>query len=156
MIFVECKPDLTLIKSLTKVTRREITHEFKGKGEICNRLRKQTNCKALLDEDPSSAQPSYIKETGLEKEFSEHGLKLLRDAVNNNYLVILCPRLEEWILRAASEVAIDVGKYKLPNNAAKLHSEINISLDRFEKLLEVLKDSSSRLKILKSLLEAKQ
>lgn len=155
MIFVECKPDLTLVKSLTNITRRGITHEFKGRGEICNRLRKQSGCKGLLDEDPPSAQPRYIKEARLENDLSEHEIKVLRDD-NNNYLIILCPRLEEWILGAAREAGKDVRKYNLPNNAAKLHREINITLDKFVKLLEDLKDSSRRLKILKSLLEKRE
>lgn len=153
MIYVECKPDLALVKSLTNVTRRGITHEFKGKGEICNRLRKQTNCKGLLDEDPSSAQPRYIKEARLVNDLSEHEIKVLHDGTNNNYLIVLCPRLEEWILKAAQQAGKDVRKYDLPNDAAKLHREINISLDRFDNLLEELKDSSSRLKTLKRLLE---
>jgi len=153
MIYVECKPDLTLVKSLTNVTRREITHEFKGKGEICNRLRKQTNCKGLLDEDPSSAQPHYVKEAMLENEFPQHDIKVLHHSSTDNRLIVLCPRLEEWILKAASETGIDVRKYDLPNDAAKLHRHINISLDKFENLLEELKESSNRLKTLKKLLE---
>ena len=156
MIYVECFADLTLVQSLTNVTRRGITHEFKGKGEICNRLRKQTNCKGLLDEDPSSAQPRYIKEARLVNDLSEHEIKVLHDGTNNNYLIVLCPRLEEWVLRAAQEAGIDVRKYNLPNSGIKLHTVIRFTLDKFEDLLEDLKGSSSRLKALKKLLERGQ
>ena len=156
MIYIECKPDLVLVRSLTNITRRGITHEFKGKGEICNRLRKQTNCKGLLDEDPASPQPRYVKEAKLENDLPEYGLKVLHDSSNNNYIIVLCPRLEEWVLKAAQEAGTKVSKYNLPNNAAKLHQEINISLDKFESLLEDLKNSSSRLKNLKGLLESGQ
>ena len=156
MIYVECKPDLTLVKFLTNIKRRDITHEFKGKGEICNRLRKQANCKALLDEDPFGAQPRYMKEAKLVNDLPEHDLKLLHDSANNNYLVVLCPRLEEWVLKAAREAGIDVRKYDLPTDASRLHKEINIRLDKFEKLLEELKDSSNMLKTLKRLLERGQ
>ena len=154
MIYIECKPDFTLVKSLTSITRRGITHEFKGKGEICNRLRRQTNCKGLIDEDPSSGQPSYVKEAELENEFSEHGIKVLLHRQTGNRLILLCPRLEEWILGAAREAGKDVTDYSLPNNGHRLHREINIGLDKFEKLLEALKDSSDRLKTLKRLLES--
>jgi len=153
MIYIECKPDLALVKSLTNVTRRGITHEFKGKGEICNQLRKQTNCKGLLDEDPSSRQPRYVQEARLENDFPEHDIKVLHHSSTNNRLIVLRPRLEEWVLKAAREASIDVRKYDLPTDAARLHREINIRLDKFEKLLEELKDSSSRLKTLKRLLE---
>ena len=153
MIYVECKPDFTLVQSLTNVTRREITHEFKGKGEICNRLREQTNCKGLVDEDPSSGQPRYVKEARLENDLSEHDIKVLYHGSTDNRLIVLCPRLEEWILNAAREAGIDVRKYNLPNDGANLHRHINISLDKFESLLKDLKGSSSRLKTLKGLLE---
>ena len=155
MIYVECKPDLALVKSLTNVTRRGITHEFKGKGEICNRLRQQTNCKGLIDEDPSSGQPRYVKEARLENDLSEHEIKVLHDNTNNNYIIVLCPRLEEWVLKAAREAGIDVRKYNLSNDAAKLHREINLSLDKFEDLLDDLK-ITGRLKALKNLLEERQ
>lgn len=156
MIYVECHPDRSLVRSLTNITKRGIIHEFKGKGEICNRLRKQTNCKGLIDEDPSSGQPAYIKESGLEKDLPEHDIKVLHHSSTDNYLIILCPRLEEWTLNAAREANIDVRKYNLPNNAVSLHREINISLDKFERLLEDLKNVSNRLKTLRRLLEEKQ
>jgi len=142
------------VKSLTSITRREITHEFKGKGEICNRLRKQTNCKGLLDEDPYSGQPRYLKEARLEDDLTEHDIKVLHHGQTNNRLIVICPRLEEWILGAAREAGVDVRKYGLPNNAGQLHKEINIVLDKFEKLLADLKDLSNRLKTLKRLLES--
>lgn len=156
MIFVECNPDLALVQSLTNVTRREIIHELKGKGEICNRLRRRTNCTAMLDEDPSSGQPRYLKEAILLGDFSGYSIIVLRHDPNGNRLILLRPRLEEWILKAATEARIDVRKYDLPDDAIKLHGEINISLDKFENLLEDLKNSSNRLKTLKRLLEGRQ
>ena len=154
MIFIECKPDLALLKSLTSIPRREITHEFKGKGEICNRLRKLSNCTGLIDEDPDSGQPLYVKEAKLENDLSEHEIKVLHHSQTDNRLIVLCPTLEEWILRATRQAGINIRNYSLPNNARRLHREINISLDKFEKLLEDLKGSSSRLKTLKGLLES--
>ena len=156
MIYVECKPDLTLVKALTKITKGDIIHEFKGKGEICNQLRKRTNCKGLIDEDPGSGQPKYVREARLEKNLTEYDIKVMHHSSTNNRLIVLCPRLEDWILKAAREDGIDVGKYGLPPSAVKLHREINIILDKFEKLLEDLKGSSSRLKNLKKLLESNE
>ncbi len=156
MIYIECNPDLALVKSLINVPRRGIVHEYKGKEEICKRLRKQDDSIGLIDEDPLSTQPSYVKEAGLEGDHSEHDLKLLYHRASNNYLVVLCPRLEEWVLKAARETGIDVRKYDLPNDAARLHRYINIKLGKFENLLEDLRDSSSRLKTLKRLLERPQ
>jgi len=151
MIYVECKRHLTLVKALTNIHRHEIRHAA-NKGDICNILKRRADCKALLDEDPQSLQPHYIREAKEEDDLSEHGIKVLYHKASNNYLVLLCPTTQEWVLRAASEANIDVRKYGLPDNARKLHQEININLDRFENLLEDLKDSN-RLKILKKLLE---
>jgi len=89
MIFVECKPDLALVQSLTKVARRGIIHEFKGKGGICSRLRRQTNCKGLIDEDPSSGQPRFVKESKLEENFPEHDIKVLHHNSTDNRLIVL-------------------------------------------------------------------
>jgi hypothetical protein len=152
MIYVECKPDSKLVRSITNVSKREIVHES-NKFEVCKRLEKCRSCTGLIDEDPLSVQPRYLTKTRLENDLSEHDIKVFYHDSTDNHLIVLRPRLEEWILNAAKEAGIDIGRYNLPNNAAKLHSHINISLDKFEGLLEDLKDSSKRLKTLKRLLE---
>lgn len=153
MIYVECKPDFTLVKSLTKIPKREIVHEIKGKPEVCKRLERQRNCKGLVDEDPLSVQPPYMKKVRLENDLFQYELKVFYDESNSNYLFLLCPRLEEWILKAAQDANLNVEKYSLPNAPEKLHRVINLDLSKFEKLLEGLKDSK-RLKTLRELLES--
>ncbi len=153
MIYVECKPDFTLVKSLTKIPKKEIIHEMKGKSEVCKKLERQRNCKGLVDEDPLSTQPSYIKKVKLENELFQYELKVFRDESNENRLIVLCPRLEEWILKAAQEADLNVERYHLPNIPGKLHRVINLDLSKFERLLKDLKDSE-RLKTLRKLLES--
>ena len=152
MIYVECKSDFALVKSVTRIPRREIIHERKGKSGVCERLKRQRSGKGLVDEDPLSTQPSYIKKVKLENELFQYELKVFRDESNKNRLVVLCPRLEEWILKAAQEAELNVGKYHLPNTPEKLHRVINLDLENFEKLLEDL-EGSKRLKTLGELLE---
>lgn len=149
MIFVECYADITLVKSIINLPGKEIAHEFKGKGGICARLRENTNHVGLVDEDPASTQPLYIKESRVVEDFQETNLKVLYHSSGNSFIVVLCPTLEEWILRAAREINVDVLRYSLPDNAKKLHNVINFDLRKFEKLLDDLKNSS-RLKKLKS------
>lgn len=153
MIYVECNADFVLVRFITNVPRSDIAHELQGKGGICSRLRNQSNCIGLIDEDPSSIQPRYVKEAKLKDDLPEHGLRLLHHSSDNNSLIVLCPRLEEWVLRAAGEAGIDVKKYGLPQNGKRLHAEINSNLDRFERLLARLKGTES-LKQLKRLLES--
>lgn len=151
MIYVECRPDFALVKSISGVPSKEIVHWF-GKYELCQRLEKQRNCRGMIDEDPWGLPPAYLSRLSLDSDLTECDLRVLYDRSNHNYLVVLRPRLEEWILKAPKEAGIDVTEYELPNNATKLHRVINIKLDSFERLLEAL-SGSERLKALKKLLE---
>jgi hypothetical protein len=148
MIYVECKLDFALIRSITKISKREIVHAG-GKPEVCKQLERRKNCKGLVDEDPWSIQPPYMKKMRA-RDLSKHEMKILHDN-KGNCLVVLRPRLEEWILRAAKEANVELRKYNLSSDAGKLHEEININIDRFKKLIEDLKDCN-RLKILKRLI----
>jgi hypothetical protein len=152
VIYVECKPDFALVKSVTKIPKREIAHE-KNKPEVCKRLKKQRNCKGLVDEDPLSSQPPYMGEIKLEDDLFRAELKIFHDESNENYLFVLCPRLEDWILEAAKEAHLGMKKYGLPDTPEKLHREINLDLSKFENLLTDLKNSQ-RLKALRKLLES--
>lgn len=67
----------------------------------------------------------------------------------HNRLIILYPRLEEWIIESAKRVKINLRDYNLSNNGNELHEEINGKINRFEELLGDLKPLSPRIKILK-------
>jgi hypothetical protein len=153
MIFVECKPDITLVRSITDIRRKNIIHEFRGKGWICLQLQNHwRHCAAMLDEDPYSPQPHYIREVRPIKSYPELGLKLLFHPPRRNYIIIIRPRLEEWILETATETGIKMSRYQLPDEGERLHRKINMNLDKFVELLYDLRESD-RLKKLKELLE---
>lgn len=42
IVFVECKPDVILVKSVMNIPKRHIIH-VGGKSEICKRMEKQRN-----------------------------------------------------------------------------------------------------------------
>jgi hypothetical protein len=87
------------------------------------------------------------------RKLPEQGLLLLADMARDNRLVVLRPRLEEWILAAANEAGLDVRAYGLPRTPRQLHGAINTNLDKFERLLHVLGARlSPRLKTLGELL----
>lgn len=149
VIYVECKPDSILVKSLIKISRKEIIHAG-NKPEICKKLKKRENCVGLVDEDPNSPQPPYMKR--MKAEFlSENGLKILHDKKYNR-LVVLCPRLEEWLLEAVKQANMQMGNYGLPNDGMKLHQRINININKLERLIRDLKDCD-RIKNLKRFLQ---
>ena len=124
MIYVECKPDATLVLRLTGLRRRQVVHELKGKAEICKKISQRRDSKALLDEDPGNIQPTYLQMIRLSRDMREHGIKIYRDESRGNQVFVLCPTLEEWILAAARSASIDVTKYSLPTTQSRLHRVI--------------------------------
>lgn len=149
MIYLECKPDEVLVRMLG-VAKKEARHAG-DKGGVCNRLRKSTNAKGLIDEDPRSSQPPYLQT--LTPHSNEHDIKVLYDKSAGNYLFMLCPKLEGWILGAARKANVDVTQYGLPDDEDKLHKVINSRLRNFENLLNDLKPGSEALKTLENLLK---
>lgn len=144
MIFVECNADKTLLTSLG-IGTQEICHAF-SKGNVCNRLRKNKNCIGLVDEDPGSGQPQYLGTLTMVSD--ENAVRVLNDETNQNKLIVLCPRLEDWIVAAAKQAEVDLATYKLPANGNALHKVVNVRLDDFEQLIKEMKESSQMLKYL--------
>ena len=63
-------------------------------------------------------------------------------------LIIICPRLEDWIIKASIEEKINLNNYDLPSNPVDFHSIININpnITKFQNLLhELLKKENKRL-----------
>ncbi|HDH96160.1 MAG TPA: hypothetical protein ENF73_00345 [Proteobacteria bacterium] len=149
MIFVECKPDEVLIRTLG-VPRTRLRHVH-DKPRVIKLVRRRDGSTGMIDEDPTSAQPGFLKEF---KEVGvEHRIKLLRHSEKGSRLIVLCPRLEEWIIAAAEEAGVDPRRYGLPNDAAGLKRVINHQLNEYRKLVEeVLDKGSQRLGRLKALL----
>jgi len=68
------------------------------KSEVCKRLRKFENQKRLIDEDPFSVQPRYMKkECEVYKIYQITIFKILKNHPNNK-LIVPSPRLEKWVL----------------------------------------------------------
>jgi len=149
MYLVECKPDEALVRSLTKTSKKQINHAG-NKPELLKKLVKHhANSVGVIDEDPASHQPPLLRSFTLKEELRKYEFKVLFYRKKNNTLIILCPKLEDWILKAAREAHIDVtGKYRLPNDVALLHEEINFRMEQFQKLLKELKIRSERVKAL--------
>jgi len=152
MYLVECKPDEILIKVLTNTSRKQIQHAG-NKSELLKKLTEHfTNSKGMVDEDPLSHQPRHLQMFKEKQKLAIYDLKILHQKSGNNILIMLCPRLEDWILKAAYEANVNFAKYGLPNNPEKLHEQINIKTDKFQKLVDDIGTKSERLKKLKQYL----
>ena len=153
MIYVECDPDQVLVQVLTGWPTRKIIHEH-GKYRLMAKLSKLENTRAMVDEDPNSNQPAYFNRMQVGQEFSSMGLRVLRDESRANQVVVLCPRLEEWVIRGANEAGISLNnrRYNLPASLGALRRVINMDLRKVERLVEDLADSP-RFRALRRLLQ---
>lgn len=142
-IAVECYADEKLVQLLLFKNEPNILH-MSGKGNIFNYLHKNQTLSAtgLVDEDPESTQPRRFRNDY--QEIKTAGMiKLFRHKDKNNIRVILLsPRLEEWIISRANAAGINLSKYSLPDNGEKLHDKFRYDKDPnyellINKLLEI-------------------
>ena len=152
MIYVECKADVALVELITEVPE-DIIHAG-CKSEVCKQLKRERDCMGMVDEDPWGSQPLYMNIMEQEDNLPQYEIKTLHDDDNNNNLIVLCPKLEDWVLKNAVEADIDVTEYGLPNHAIGLHRIINRRLDEFKRLVANLK-GHGRMEVLERLLKSK-
>lgn len=149
MIFVECKPDVVLVKTLTSLPKRHVIHAGNNIG-VYRQLELNDFdhiCKGMVDEDPDSIPTINDDIWSLTENLSNYKLKVMTDNRGNS-LIRLDPDIEGWILRVARLEHIDVqGRYNLPNNPRSLHRVITYRLDKWERLINDLKNTE-HLKIL--------
>jgi len=118
-VLVECNADEVVLRAVG-VSKKQLRHE-RCKGEVVKRMLKFDCATGLIDEDPASAQPreldNYIHVQAVE------GLRLLahRDDKNKR-LIIICPRLEEWLIQRAKSSGVRPEDYGLPSDPDRLHS----------------------------------
>lgn len=138
MLYVECKADETLARHLG-LPRREVRHEL-NKDEVLKQLAKQSHCLGMVDEDPNSPRPIQFGQMVVRDDYDQLGLRVYDDAARHNQVIMLRPRLEEWLLRAARDARLDVSdrQYNLPASPARLHREINLDLSKVERLIDDL------------------
>ena len=155
MLYVECLPDETLVRRLTGLPKREIIHQLKGKYEVLEMLATRTNSIAMVDEDPDSNQPRYLERMRVQEDYPSEGLQLRVDDGRVNRVVVLNPRLEEWLVETAHRVGISLvePRYNLPDNPHQLKKVINRDLRKLERLIDdLLAANSPRIQKLQELL----
>jgi hypothetical protein len=159
MIFYECFSDERLVKALTGLGKDVLRHSF-GKPRVCSELSKRKDSKGLIDEDKGAAKPPYLakiaKNSPLIDSAKHNKLRVHKDPKRNNCLIIICPRLEEWILEIARKEKVSPNDFDLPETPGELHKiSSKEQRDNFEKFIRKLQAQGSEdLKALQSLLLA--
>ena len=143
-----------MIRLLLSASKRELIHSGNKPGVIKRLLERYEDSTGIIDEDPSSSEPRSLQRFQEidSKDNENHEIKLLFNHATNNRLIVIRPRLEEWILKSSRLAGIDVRDYNLPRDADRFKELININLDKFEKLLKSLTEKSERLNFLSDLL----
>jgi len=149
MHIVECDPDVILVSSLASISVRRIVHAG-GKHQVLRRLLKQRDSIGMIDEDPLSIQPRRFLQKFVEIDNLERDkLKILHYAQGNDRLIVLCPRLEEWIVETCRVANVELRRHNLPDDPIRLHGIINFRLNRFQRLVEDLIRQSDRVRTLR-------
>ena len=140
MLLLECLPDETLARKLG-IAKRNCWHFF-GKDRVCKALRRNQGMVAMIDDDPNSVQPPYLG--GLETVSDKDGIRVMRDNARNHRVIVLQPRLEEWMIATARADGIPMSDFGLNERGNELHREINSRLPAFVKLIDALAEAGSK------------
>jgi hypothetical protein len=134
-LFVECKPDETLAITLG-VSKRGLEHAG-SRARVCAQVSLKTETLGMIDEDPNAAQHPYMK--NLRESAVEHQIRVLYDSERKNRLVVICPRLEDWLVEAAKGDGLKMTDFGFESdNGGHLHREINHRLANLERLVNAL------------------
>jgi len=142
--YVEDVAHRELVLVLTKVSGKQVRFKGMCKTEVLKALKEESEeyIVGVVDEDPDRSRPPLLRNF---EEFANEecaNIRILR--LNKAKLIILRPRVEEWILKVARNSGLDVKKYGLHEDAVKLHKHLKPSrqeiLNRFRTFVEDLTD----------------
>jgi len=152
-VFVECKPDETLVIAVG-VARRHVEHALNRSG-VCAQLARRNGVIGLVDEDPDSARPHSMR--AFVETSWQHEVRALEDAGRGNRLVMVSPRLEEWLVKSAKEASLKMTDYGFEDdNGLHLHREVNHRLENLKRLIaELIQKKSPRLMRLQDLIRSR-
>ena len=96
----------------------------------------------MVDEDPGAALPPYLKI--LKEQSREHGVPVLIDEERNNRIIVLSPRLEDWLVQTAKSAGLKMTDFGFESdNGVQLHAEINQRLGSLQQLVKALLDAKN-------------
>jgi hypothetical protein len=146
-IAVECYPDEVVLRGLG-VPRKHVLHQAR-KGEVFNWLKRNAGVVGMVDEDPDSDQPRDLV-SYQQVQASEGLLLLVRQGSSGQRLIVVRPRLEDWLIQRARACGVDPRQYQLPGTAKELHNIPRYEQkDGFQRFLAELSDHDKGLSLLR-------
>lgn len=147
-VLVEYNADEAVLRALG-VPRKQLLH-FGGKYELLKKLKERTHDVGMVDEDPGKAQPRDI--SSYRQIESVEGLRLLsRQGRGGQRLVVVCPKLEDWLIERANSSGIRPEDYGIPSDPDRLHSIPRYEQkEGFRRFLSELKEQDKGMHVLHS------
>ena len=119
-VLVECNADEVVLRNLG-VSKKQLFH-FGGKDKLITRLRNLPGAIGVVDEDPTSFQHPDLMASYHQVESAEGLCLLTCQGSGGQRLVIVCPKLEDWLIGRAKSSGIRPEDYGLPSDPDRLHS----------------------------------
>jgi hypothetical protein len=157
MIYVEGTADTILVKTLAGWNTVENLH---GSSTVCTKLDDKDHCKGMVDERDVLKKHPYVRKLVKNvrgKTQLPTQLLVLKDKAKNNTLILVQPRLEEWIIQCAKEAKLSLEKLNIPNDPDELHALLEVGNNKivakqFRLLITKLQKKSKRIQDLAHLL----
>lgn len=144
MIFIECNNDHTFIL-LLGYNQRQLRHF--SKPELIKRVHNDPSEKVtgIFDEDPGSSQPPFLDY--FKPISTNDGITLFAHKNKaDKYLIMMSPRLEEWLYQRAKLCKIDPKSYELTRDPEELHDRFRVyDKPNFKQFLQDLIDCDNKL-----------
>jgi len=158
-ILPECYVDTKVVEIITYVSKK-YNHQH-GCGQIANLLKnrlKNNIALGIVDEDKNKGPVSnYFLE--FEKIKSENGLILKKHDTREQYLILICPEIEEWLMNNATAVGIELTSYNLPPQLKGLkqitkRQNIDRNIEFYQFIKELLNKNASGIITLRNWIDA--
>ena len=115
-IVPECYVDTKVAEIVGQATRK-YNHQH-GCGDVANQLKNKLKNKislGIIDEDKNKGPAAkYFSEFNLVK--TENNLILKKHKDRKQYLVLVCPEMEEWLMNDADSININPTDFELPES----------------------------------------
>jgi hypothetical protein len=147
-IITECFADTEFIVKLG--FNRLSTNHQKGKGNVSATLLKNYRSKpaiAVVDRDKAGGGSAYFNEFEPITLMTSHdeSLVLKKHPTETHYLILICPALEQWLLKLAKEAAIRLEDYRIQNDVNGLSRVLKNSLvAKDEQAMRLMRDLISK------------
>lgn len=105
-------------------------------GDVCNFLKKSELSFAIIDEDLKSSRPKYLSEFAVAVE--KYSIRVLKNSTLTKTILVLRPRLEEWIYEQCQISKINPKDFQFPPTDREFKAVINKRLVPYGKMVDSL------------------